>query len=234
MLVTEVQRQVKEINHGNDGWLKDTNGITYFNKLGRLRDAHTVELLAADGSLEVVTSEYIVIAVGSRPTFLPNIPESKNLCITSDDLFSQQRPPGKTLVVGASYVALECAGFLHGLGFDTTVMVRSILLRGFDQEMAERVGAHMKHEGVKFIRGCVPSSIQAAGGHQRLVKWKLEGVDHEDVFDTVLLAIGRSADTNNLGLEAAGVNFNKESGKILADEADRTSVANIFAIGDCV
>ena len=51
----------------------------------------------------------------------------------SDDLFSLPYCPGKTLVVGASYVALECAGFLAGIGLDVTVMVRSIFLRGFDQ-----------------------------------------------------------------------------------------------------
>jgi thioredoxin reductase (NADPH) len=64
--------------------------------------------------------------------------------ITSDDIFSLNTPPGKTLVVGASYVALECAGFLHGLGFDVTVMVRSVLLRGFDCEMADRIGKYME------------------------------------------------------------------------------------------
>ena len=53
--------------------------------------------------------------------------------LCSDDLFSMKAFPGKTLIVGASYVALECAGFLAGLGFETTCMVRSILLRGFDQ-----------------------------------------------------------------------------------------------------
>lgn len=79
----------------------------------------------------------------------------------SDDLFSLPYCPGKTLVVGASYVALECAGFLAGLGLDVTVMVRSILLRGFDQEMAERVGAHMETHGVKFIRKFVPVQASA-------------------------------------------------------------------------
>lgn len=62
--------------------------------------------------------------------------------------------------MGASYVALECAGFLAGLGLDVTVMVRSILLRGFDQEMAEKVGAHMETHGVKFIKKFVP--VQAS------------------------------------------------------------------------
>lgn len=85
---------------------------------------------AADGSTETVTAERILIAVGSRPTFLKNI--DPKLVITSDDIFKLDHAPGKTLVVGASYVALECAGFLRGLGYDVTVMVRSILLRGFD------------------------------------------------------------------------------------------------------
>lgn len=70
--------------------------------------------------------------VGGRPRY-PDIPGYKEYCITSDDLFSLPYPPGKTLVVGASYVALECAGFLAGVGYDTSCMVRSIFLRGFDQ-----------------------------------------------------------------------------------------------------
>lgn len=79
----------------------------------------------------------------------------------SDDLFSLPYCPGRTLVVGASYVALECAGFLAGLGLDVTVMVRSILLRGFDQEMAEKIGAHMETHGVTFIRKFVPTQASA-------------------------------------------------------------------------
>lgn len=67
--------------------------------------------------------------------------------------------PGKTLVVGASYVALECGGFLAGLGLDVTIMVRSILLRGFDQDMANRAGEHMEGHGVKFLRKFVPTKV---------------------------------------------------------------------------
>ncbi len=67
--------------------------------------------------------------------------------------------PGKTLLVGASYVSLECACFLKSIGCDVTVMVRSIYLRGFDQQMAEMVGSYMERYGVKFIRPCVPTSV---------------------------------------------------------------------------
>lgn len=69
---------------------------------------------------------------GGRPLY-PDIPGAREYGITSDDLFSLQSSPGKTLVIGGSYVALECAGFLAGLGYDVTCSIRSIFLRGFDQ-----------------------------------------------------------------------------------------------------
>jgi len=62
-----------------------------------------------------ITADTFVIAPGGRPRY-PDIPGAKEHCITSDDIFSLKTPPGKTLVVGASYVALECAGFIHGVG----------------------------------------------------------------------------------------------------------------------
>lgn len=63
-----------------------------------------------------------MVATGGRPRY-PDIPGAKEHCITSDDIFSLPHAPGKTLLIGASYIALECAGFLAGLGYDTTVMV---------------------------------------------------------------------------------------------------------------
>lgn len=77
-------------------------------------------------------AKHVLIAVGGRPTYPDNIQNIEKLTITSDDLFSLSEPPGKVLIIGASYVALECGGFLKGLGYDTSIMVRSILLRGFD------------------------------------------------------------------------------------------------------
>ena len=105
-----------------------------------------------------MTADKIVIAVGGRPTY-PGIPGDKEFGITSDDIFSKKTAPGRTLVVGASYVALECAGFLTALGYDTTVMVRSIFLRGFDQDMANRIGTYMENHGTKFIRGAIPTRL---------------------------------------------------------------------------
>jgi thioredoxin reductase (NADPH) len=111
------------------------------------------------GKTTEVTARNFVVAVGGRPRY-PDIPGAKEFGITSDDLFSLSYCPGKTLLVGASYIALECAGFLRGVGLDCTVMVRSIFLRGFDQQIANFIGQQMEDHGVKFVRGAVPVSIE--------------------------------------------------------------------------
>lgn len=65
---------------------------------------------------------------------------------------------GKTLIVGASYIALECAGFLHSFGFDTNVMVRSRVLRKFDEQMGDLIQADMERRGVHFLERSLPTS----------------------------------------------------------------------------
>lgn len=138
-MVKNVQAHIKKLNWGYKVGLVQAN-VKYYNKLATFIDMHTIQvqdipnikLTDAKGKSENVTAKNILIAVGGRPTFPSNIPGVEKLVLTSDDLFSLKTNPGKTLVIGASYVALECAGFLAGLGYDVTVMVRSILLRGFD------------------------------------------------------------------------------------------------------
>merc|ERR1712194_5441 len=95
---------------------------------------------------------------------------------SSDDLFSLPNAPGKTLVIGASYVALECAGFLTALGYDTTVMVRSILLRGFDQPIAKKIGEYMSKYGTKFIKDSTPTKLEKPDPAGQIhVTWKSNG-----------------------------------------------------------
>jgi len=158
----------------------------------------------------------------------------------SDDVFqmdwnaTEKKEPGKTLVVGASYVALECAGFFSALGYDTTVMVRSILLRGFDREYSDKIGEYMEQTGTKFIKGSVPSKIEKTDQGQYKVFWSKDNTEESAVYDTVIAAIGRYADTTKLGLAEAKVETVKNGKIVCAGLNDQTSVPNIYAIGDVV
>ncbi|XP_046406201.1 thioredoxin reductase SEP1-like [Ischnura elegans] len=230
----EVKKHIMSLNFGyrSDLVLKK---IKYYNAYATFLDKHKLKLVGRDNKVEEITADNILIAVGGRPNY-PDIPGAKEYGITSDDIFYLRHSPGKTLVVGASYVALECAGFLAGFGFDVTVMVRSILLRGFDRQMADMIGSHMETHGVKFIRPAVPTKIteKCTGSPGELtVTYKFEdGREEEQTFNTVMFATGRSPCTKNIGLQEIGVNLNEKNGKIIGDKLERTNVPNIFAIGD--
>ena len=167
--------------------LRDAS-VEYVNGLGAFVDQHTVEVTewpsgggggggggddgrgggggggGGEGEEEeegprrrTLSAARFIVATGGRPAAL-GCPGAE-LAISSDDLFSLPASPGKTLLVGGGYVALECAGFLTALGFDTTVLARSVLLRGFDHECVERIGADMERHGTKMVRGLTPAGI---------------------------------------------------------------------------
>ena len=193
--------------------------VKYFNEYASFVDANTVQLKKANGDVQTKTAHKFVIAVGGRPSY-PDIPGAREFGISSDDVFSLQRAPGKTLVVGASYVALECAGFLTALGYDTTVMVRSILLRGFDQDMAQLIGKHMEMYHTKFIHGATPSKLERAeeGGQITVTYNSAEG-EKTETYVTVLFAMGRYAVTEGLNLANVGV-VAESNGKFKVNEQE--------------
>ncbi|KAL7986130.1 hypothetical protein Chor_011296 [Crotalus horridus] len=253
-MVEGIQNYIGSLNWGYRVALREKT-VTYLNAYGEFIGPHKIKAINRKGQETFYTAETFVLATGERPRYL-GIPGDKEYCITSDDLFSLPYCPGRTLVVGASYVALECAGFLASLGLDVTVMVRSILLRGFDQEMADRAGAYMETHGVKFIRKFVPiearysntvcckffvhsSSMQVIKledgipGKLKVIAKSTEGSQViEGEYNTVLIAVGRDACTRTIGLDKIGVKMNENNGKIPVNDEEQTNVPYVYAIGD--
>ncbi|XP_063359796.1 thioredoxin reductase 1, mitochondrial-like isoform X4 [Cydia amplana] len=230
-LTESVQNHIKSVNWVTRVDLRDKK-IEYINGLGEFKDPHTLIATLKNGTKKELTARNVVIAVGGRPHY-PDMPGGLEHCISSDDIFSLSHPPGNTLVIGAGYIGLECAGFLNSLGYSATVLVRSVPLRGFDQQMAGMVVAEMEQRGVTFHHRTIPLSVEKLENGQLKARWvntetKQEG---EDVFDTVLLATGRYALTKQLNLEAAGITTLSANGKIIADH-EQTNVPHIYAVGD--
>ena len=225
-----VTNYIRSLNFGNSSALYERK-IEYLNGKARLVDPFSVEC-TVDGVPRQITARRILIATGGRPV-LPQIPGAKEFGVTSDDIFRLEEDPGETIVVGGSYVGLECAGFLHGIGRKVSVLIRSQALRGFDQDMAERVVSHMKSIGVDVRREATVSQIvkDAASGRLRVTMSSDGCKEEERVVDTVLFATGRVPQSRGLGLEESGVDLDA-SGKVVVDSCDRTSVPNIYAIGD--
>jgi thioredoxin/glutathione reductase (selenoprotein) len=231
-LVEAVSDHIGSLNWGYRSALREA-GIEYLNARGTFIDAHTVEIVDKAMRVSRKTARRFVIAVGGRPK--PLDISGCEYCISSDDLFSLEHAPGKSLVIGASYVALECAGFLKGLGFEVCVMARSIFLRGFDQQMAELVVKYMEEHGTKFIRPATPQRIEKLPSGRLRVFWR-DSVSSEEIseeFDTVLMAVGRRPESDGLLLANAGVHYDRSTGKIPVIN-ERTNVPHIYAIGDVI
>ncbi|GAW80301.1 thioredoxin reductase 2 [Plasmodium gonderi] len=256
-LVTTVQSHIRSLNFSYMTGLRSSK-VKYINGLAKLKNKNTVSYyLKGDMSKEeFVTSKYILIATGCRPYIPEDVQGAKELSITSDDIFSLKTEPGKTLVVGASYVALECAGFLNSLGYDVTVSVRSIVLRGFDSQCAEKVKNYMEEQGVVFKYGVLPTKlskvVESAESAQNVekvekVETAVESAPERrekilvlfsdgtsDVFDCVMYATGRKGDIEHLNLEQMNIKVNKNINKIITNDVSCTDVPNIFAVGDVV
>ena len=230
-LVDNVNSHIGSLNWNYRMSLK-TNQVTYINAFASFKDSSTVKYLDPNSNhTKYLTAKHYIIAIGGRPRY-PDIP-GINLAITSDDIFKLPSSPGKTLVVGASYVALECGGFLGSLGYKTKIMIRSIPLRGFDQDMAEKVVSYMENTDIcEFIRDSVPNSLEKTeGGMIKVIYQHHEQLITEE-FDTVLFAIGRQINSKNLELE--NLKTNPSNGKLIVTENFKTNIPNIYVIGDAV
>lgn len=240
-MVESVQNYIRSLNFKYRTDLR-AKGVVYENAYGQFVSPHRIKLTYKNGQTKEITGRYFVVAVGGRPKYA-DIPGDKEYGITSDDLFSLKYDPGKTIIIGASYVALECAGFLHGIGREVQVFVRSILLRGFDQQMAGKIGDYMSKIGIEFRHQTIPTRVErleeGQPGKLRVhYRQTLETGETKESYEdcnTVLFAIGREACTSDLNLNEIGVTLNKSNGfKIRTNEEQSTDVSWLYAIGDCI
>jgi thioredoxin/glutathione reductase (selenoprotein) len=232
---SNVQDHIKGLNFGYRVQLRE-KGVTYLNKLGRFTGPHELECTDSKGKTTTITAARFIIAVGGRPSIL-QCPGGE-LAMSSDDIFLKDTAPGKTCVVGAGYVALECGGFLSGLSKpgDVSVLVRSIPLRGFDREAVAVITDYMQKGGINIIENVSPHSIVKQPSGKLLVTYgpSSEASSQSEEFDTVLCAIGRYADLAGLDLGKAGmVKVNDRTGKLVCIN-EQTTVPHIYACGDVI
>jgi glutathione reductase (NADPH) len=198
-------------------------GVTIFDSRAVLQDPHT--LLLADG--RSLRGNTLLIATGARPDDGPDFPGAE-LAIDSNGFFELEQLPRRVVVQGAGYIALELACVLHLLGAEVTLVVRGEqILRGFDDELRAHLGVELEASGLKFRFG---RQITAIGRKNDALQVTLDNGQTLEA-DCVLRAVGRRPNTAGLGLEAAGVQI-EAKGAVTVDDASRTSVANIYAVGD--
>ncbi|HTN69487.1 MAG TPA: glutathione-disulfide reductase [Methylomirabilota bacterium] len=214
----------KEISRLNDVYRKlmQDSGVTIIEDHAEIADPHTI---VVDGKR--ITAKYILVAVGSWP-LVPKIPGSEH-AITSNEAFYLPSLPRKVIIVGGGFIGAEFAGIFHGLGTEVVQLYRGpLFLRGFDDDCRETLAAEMRKKGIDLRFNTDIERIEKAGGILRATLTEGTTLDTEQVF----YATGREPNTRSLGLEKAGVRM-RENGAVVVDDYLKTSVDNIYSIGDC-
>jgi glutathione reductase (NADPH) len=189
-----------------------------------LEDAHTVRLATG----EAVRAKYVLIATGGAPNHGAAIPGIEHV-ISSNEAFHLPSLPRRIVIQGGGYIALEFACIFAGFGSDVTVVYRGEnVLRGFDEDVRSHVRSEMEKAGITILTGCTVTRVDK---HAHDFTSHLSN-GSSIASDKVMFAIGRHPNIRGLGLERAGVALNSENGGIAVDGFSKTSVENIYAIGD--
>jgi glutathione reductase (NADPH) len=219
-LIANKNREIARLSKiYTDGFAKV--GIDVIEGTAKLADAHTVAI-----GERRVTAQNILVATGGAPA-KPSIP-GIDLAITSNEAFELSALPKRILIVGGGYVAVEFAGIFNGLGSEVTISYRGDqILKRFDDDVRRHLHEEMSKKGARILSKSEVSRIarradgtleaSASGG-------KIE-------CDAVMYATGRKPNTARLGLVELGVKLDEEGG-VVVDRYCRSSVANIFAVGD--
>ncbi len=202
----------------------ERSGVEVVNSRAVIEDPHTVHVLQTG---QRVRARTILVAVGAHPTLEPVVPGGE-LGITSNEVFHLKEQPRRILIVGGGYIAVEFAGVFAGLGSEVTLLHRGDkLLRGFDEDVRDALGAAYAQRGINLALGRTasrfdrtPDGIAATLSDGSVI-----------TIDQVLVATGRRPNTKGLGLEKVGIEVD-EVGAIPVDAYSQTLIPSIYAVGD--
>jgi dihydrolipoamide dehydrogenase len=228
-------RKDKVVKGLTDGvaYLFRKNHIAFVHGAARLGESGTV-VVEAEGETRTLEAQHILLATGSEPASLPQLPFNGETVVSSTEALAFEEVPSHLIVVGAGYIGLELGSVWSRLGAQVTVaefLPRILPLA--DQEAAEVMRKALTRQGLTFSLGTKVTGGSKKGG--KMVVTARRG-DEEVTFkgDKVLVAVGRRPHTTGLGLQEAGVAMDERSGRVQVDEGFRTNVAGVYAIGDLI
>jgi dihydrolipoamide dehydrogenase len=214
-------------------FLMKKNKIDVHHGWGSFVDANTIKISGKEE--KTITAEKVIIATGSKPITPEAFKYDKKRVITSTEALNIRKVPKRMVVVGGGVIGLELGSVYARLGTEVEVVeFQDRILPGMDKDCAKELMRALKKIGVKFHLSHAVTNVKATS---RSVEVEVQKRDAEDSFkikaDYCLVAIGRYAYTDKLGLENVGIQTD-DRGRIEVDDHLRTNVPNIYAIGDVI
>jgi dihydrolipoamide dehydrogenase len=209
------------------------NGVAGFQGHGRLLPGNKVLVTGADGAERTLEATHVVLASGSVPVRLKNVPHDGKYIVDSWNALEFDAVPARLGVIGAGVIGLELGSVWRRLGSEVTVLeAMEQFLPIADGAIAKEAQRHFKKQGLDIKLGATVSSAAVAGAAVNVVYSDAQG-EHALQVDKLVVAVGRRPFTQGLLAEGTGVRLD-ERGFIQVDEHCRTGVPNVWAVGDVV
>jgi len=221
----------KSLNDGLAGLVKQRK-VTLIQGVGQFTSPETVTVETADGTV-TVRFDQAIIAAGSQPTKIPIFPHDDPRLWDSTDALALTEIPKKLLIVGGGIIGLEMATVYHALGSEISVVeLMDQVIPGCDKDLVNPLYRRIKKQ---YNNIWLETRVTSIESHDEGLKVFFEGkgVPEHELFDAVLVAVGRRPNGKKIGAELAGIEVN-EQGFIPVDKQQRTNVQRIFAVGDIV
>lgn len=221
---------VKKLTGGVEGLLKG-NKIDIVRGEAYFVDANTLRVMD-DNSAQTYTFKNAIIATGSRPIELPAFKYTKRV-LDSTGALALQEIPESIVVIGGGYVGTELGGAYANFGTKVTILEGGDeILNGFEKQMSALVKRNLKKKGAEIVTNALAKGVEETDTNVT-VTYEVKGEKQTVTADYVFVMVGRRPNTDELGLEQVGIKMS-DRGVIEIDKQCRTSVSNIFAIGDIV
>ncbi|MED1204233.1 dihydrolipoyl dehydrogenase [Heyndrickxia acidicola] len=222
---------VNKLTSGVDGLLKG-NKVNIVKGEAYFVDANTLRVMD-DKSAQTYTFKNAIIATGSRPIELPTFKYTKRV-INSTGALALEEIPEKLVVIGGGYIGVELGTAYANFGTQVTILEggKEILGTAYEKQMTSLVSRNLKKKGVDIVTNALAKGVEESDNGV-VVKYEVKGEEKTVEADYVLVTVGRRPNTDELGLEQAGVELT-ERGLVKIDKQCRTNVSSIFAIGDIV
>ena len=216
-------------------FLMKKNKIEVLTGVGSFVDKNNIKVTDSSGKSQEITTKYAVIATGSKPITPESMGYDKQRVITSTEALNIEKLPKSMVVIGAGVIGLELGSVFARLGTQVDVIeFQDRMLPGMDKDCAKELTRSLKKLGVKFHFKHAVTNVKGTKTAATISYKKRDSEDVQTIkADYCLIAIGRRAYTDNLGLENVGVAVD-ERGKVLTDHHLKTNVDNIYAIGDVI
>ena len=209
------------------GMLLKSKKVNVINGWGKIKNEQSVLVKKEDGSEVIIETDYILLATGSKPRELPSLQFDNDFIISSDSALNWEKPPKNVCIVGAGAIGCEFASALTDLGSNVTVVeLEKEILPGLDKRTSGELRKQLTKRGVSFKMG---TSIDSVADKEVLLS---DG--EKENFDTILVAIGRSPLTENIGLEDISVTTKNGYIDVNLETMQVIGTKNVFAAGDII